>query len=108
VQSLKKEIGGNVLYRNVQVIDGAINSTFDIFQVSIEQFEKLFPNDNNVAFIEDFPFLIDDSDFWNEFYINKVAKTKVKGIHGTLHLIGSEVVKSEFPNRKEVDAKVPY
>jgi hypothetical protein len=108
VQSLKKEVGGNILYRNVQVIDGAINSTFDVFRVSIEQFEKLFTNHNNVAFISDFPSLIDDSSFWKEFYDNKVEKTNVNGIQGTLHLTGSEVVQSEFPNRKETDAKAPY
>jgi len=89
--------------KNVQVIDGAINSVFKIFEVSLEQFERLFPNNTDIAFLEDLTDLDDDISFWKEFYKKRVDKQNVVGIHGTLHLTGSYVEKSEFPNRKETD-----
>ncbi|GGB72058.1 hypothetical protein [Fictibacillus barbaricus] len=82
--------------RNIQVIDGAINSTFDVFEIS-------FPNGRNVSFIDDFPHLENDAEFWFNLYSNKLEKSKVNGIHGTIHSTGSYVEKTEFPNRKESD-----
>jgi hypothetical protein len=91
--------------KNVQIIDGAINSTFDIFEVSLNQFKVVFPDNKDVAFLDDFPHLDNQTEFWKEFYKSKVDKEKVRGIHGTLHLTGSEVEKDEFPNRKETDVR---
>ncbi|GGI11711.1 hypothetical protein [Gottfriedia solisilvae] len=89
--------------KNVQVIDSAVNSIFKIFEVSSEQFNILFPNHSEIAFLEDYPELIDDISFWSEFYKNRLDKIDVVGIHGTLHLTGSDIDKSEFPNRRELD-----
>jgi len=91
--------------KNVQVIDGAINSIFKIFEISEEQFNILFPKGSDIAFLEDFPELEDDLKFWKEFYKNRINKNNVIGIHGTLHLTGSDIDKLEFPNRKESDLK---
>jgi hypothetical protein len=91
------------LHKNVQIIDGAINSTFDIFIVSEDQFSVIFPEGKNIAFLDDFPDLINNEIFWNNFYKQKAVKSEVKGIHGTLHLTGSDIDKEEFPNRKETD-----
>ncbi|MBM7656402.1 hypothetical protein [Neobacillus cucumis] len=87
--------------RNVQVIDGAINSTFEIYEVDIELFDILFPNGNDIAFTSDFPNL-DDTDFYERFYSKMVDKKKVNGIHGTLFL--EDIAKESFPNRRETDA----
>jgi hypothetical protein len=89
--------------RNIQVIDGAINSTFDVFEISDEQYNILFPNGRNVSFLDDFPHLEDDAEFWFNLYSTKLEKSKVIGIHGTLHSTGSYIEKTEFPNRKESD-----
>ncbi|QIZ08592.1 hypothetical protein HFZ78_19295 [Priestia megaterium] len=87
--------------KNVQVIDGAINSTFEVYEVDIELFDILFPNGNDIAFVSDFPNL-EDSDFYERFYSKMVNKKKVKGIHGTPHL--DDIAKESFPNRRETDA----
>lgn len=89
--------------RNIQIVDGATNSTFDVFEISVEQYSILFPNGSNVSFLDDFPLLEDDVDFWSNLYSNKLEKCKINGIHGTLHSTGSYVEKKEFPNRKESD-----
>ncbi|MGY3582421.1 hypothetical protein ACVIGB_000655 [Bradyrhizobium sp. USDA 4341] len=39
--------------KNIQVIDGAQNATFSIFQATDEEFELLFPGGTDVAFRED-------------------------------------------------------
>jgi hypothetical protein len=89
--------------KNIQIIDGSINSIFEVFEVDEGQFNMLFPNNNNIAFIDDFPELDDDINFWNSLYNRRIDKISVNGIHGTLHLTGSYVEKEEFPNRKESD-----
>lgn len=89
--------------KNIQVIDGAINSTFDIFEIDDEKFSVLFPNNTDLSFLEDYPDLMNDRYFWSLIFSRKVDKKEVTGIHGTLHLTGSDTDKDEFPNRKESD-----
>jgi len=40
--------------RNVQVIDTALNCTYDVYSVSENDFMLLFPNGQDVEFAEDF------------------------------------------------------
>lgn len=96
-----------VIYlKNIQVIDGAINSTFDIFEIEDEKFDILFPGEKDVSFLEDYPQrLLNNNHFWDTIYCRKVDKKSVNGIHGTLHLTGSDIDKNEFPNRKESDIR---
>ncbi len=98
--------------KNFQVIDGALNSTFEVFQVSDNLFEVMFPNGTDVAFIADvekrFKEQGADESIWNQVYRRRVDKKKLKGIHGTLHLIGSPCYKDFFPTRKEADVKQEF
>ncbi|MNJ63683.1 hypothetical protein D3C77_596010 [compost metagenome] len=89
--------------KNIQVIDGAINSVYKIYEVEEEVFDTIFQRGTDVAFLDDLVHLIDDNRFWSRVYKNKVDKKNVTGIHGTLHLTGSYVEKEYFPNRKETD-----
>jgi hypothetical protein len=94
--------------KNVQVIDGAVNSTFDIYAVPDEVFTFIFPEAHNVAFLKDTErrlseYQIDEVQFWQQFYKNRVFKPQVRGIHGTLHLTGSLVQERYFPTRREED-----
>jgi hypothetical protein len=57
---------------NVQIIDGAINSVFEIYEIDEEQFNTLFPNGADVVFASDFPHLDNDNDFWSLFYSRRV------------------------------------
>ncbi|MFB5192716.1 hypothetical protein [Alicyclobacillus fastidiosus] len=91
--------------KNFQVISGAVNSVFEVYEVSDEVFESLFPKGTDVAFVSDFD--SDDVDFWNEVYRRQVDKKSVCGIHGTLHVTGSHVEKEFFLSRRETDVRTP-
>lgn len=39
--------------KNIQVIDGATNSVYDIFSATEEQFAMIFPAGTDVAFINE-------------------------------------------------------
>jgi len=39
--------------KNIQIIDGAINSVFEIYQVTDKVFQLIFPKDSDVAFQSD-------------------------------------------------------
>ena len=74
--------------KNVQVIDGANNCTYSIFQFSERQFAMVFPKKGqDIEFIEDAMRRIGNKKLglllksaWNR----PIDKRKVKGIHGTL------------------------
>ena len=38
--------------RNIQVFDGAVNAVYDIFSATDEEFALIFPDGQDVAFIE--------------------------------------------------------
>jgi hypothetical protein len=88
--------------KNIQIIDGAMNSIFEIYAVSDDIFNRLFPSGADIAFAEDFP----ESDLiWMGFYKNRVDKKNVEGIHGTLHLTKRTEINHYFPTRKEAEVK---
>ena len=94
--------------KNIQVVDGANNSIFEVYQVSDGIFEIVFPDGNDVAFIGDVETLLEDeysNDFWQVLYQNKVNKKEILGIHGTLHLTGSNCLKKYFPSLKEEEVR---
>ncbi len=39
--------------KNIQIIDGAANSTFDIYQIPDELFQQIFPAETDIAFQND-------------------------------------------------------
>jgi hypothetical protein len=88
--------------KNVQVIDGAINSVFEIYAIPDDVFVRLFPNGTDVAFAEDFS---DNDSVWTDFYKHRIDKKSVRGIDGTLHLFKKAEVASYFPTRKEAEVK---
>ena len=92
--------------KNIQIVDGAVNSTFEIYEVSDELFQLMFPDNADVAFLSDVEQVfqrINDDQMWGLIYKNKVNKKHVLGIHGTLHLTGSYCRKECFPTQKEED-----
>lgn len=92
--------------KHIQVIDGALNSTFDVFEVSDAIFEQIFPDDTDVAFVDEITQRLgvaDDWAFWQGVYGVKVDKKSLLGIHGTLHLTGSQCRPDYFPRHRESD-----
>ena len=39
--------------KNIQIIDGADNCVYDIFEATDEEFSLLFPSGQNIAFIDE-------------------------------------------------------
>jgi hypothetical protein len=90
--------------KNIQVIDGALNEVFEIYEVPDDLFKVMFPHGADIAFIDE----VDRAfrrrggrKLWNIVYGHPVDKKRVRGIHGTLHLTGSPIAREFFPTRKE-------
>jgi len=89
--------------KNIQIIDGAQNCTYDIFCIDEEKFEIIFPDNHDIEFVEDLYERIGEENLIKIFSIlwkNKVNKKEVNGIHGTLFF--QSLYKKEFyPTKKE-------
>ena len=71
--------------KNVEVVDGALNSRFEIYAVDDEIFAQLF-TDTDEVYLEDLSeTLQNDALFWDRFYVQEVGRQVVQGIHGILH-----------------------
>lgn len=74
--------------KNIQVIDGALNCTFSIFQVSEEEFALLFPEaGQEVQYAEDLAKLPNQREITvalEHLWERPIRKRDVQGIHGTL------------------------
>ncbi len=93
--------------KNIQVIDGAINSVYEVYKVSDRLFKIMFPGDTDVAFLDEARKRLRkngfDESIWNTIYKKRVDKKNATGIQGTLHLTGSPASKEYFPTRRESD-----
>lgn len=91
--------------KTIQVIDGAQNCAYDLFEASERLFEFLFPDDADIAFIEEIEdekatFDIDKE--FNDMWDRPVNKKKARGISGTL-FYDLYHKKDYYPNRRESD-----
>lgn len=97
--------------KNIQVIDGAINCVYSIFQVEDSTFEKIFPEPGqNIEFIEDLIERISEKELdeiMTPVWRNRIEKEDAIGIHGTLfyELLSK---KKFYPNKRESDANLPF
>ena len=75
--------------KNIQVIDDAINCTYDIFKVEESDFYEIFPDGNDIEFEDDL--------------FNRLGDKKaLKGIHGTLFFgYCCEDKRPFYPTKKE-------
>lgn len=78
----------NDTMKNIQIIDGATNATFSVFQVNDDDFLLIFPNGQDMELIEDLIKRLGQrkvenilQSVWNQ----PVLKRDVQGIHGTLY-----------------------
>jgi hypothetical protein len=95
--------------KNIQVIDGAKNSVYDIFCATEDEFSLIFPEGQDVAFIEEVmargPSAELDSAF-NNIWKRRLAKRDAMGIHGLL-FYEMEHKKTYYPTRRDEEAVHP-
>lgn len=92
--------------KNVQIIDGADNATFSIFQATDDEFAAIFPNDQDMELAEDFHARVGDDRaqaVLTPIWERPILKRDAKGIHGTLYY-DWESKRGHLPaSKREVD-----
>lgn len=95
--------------KNIQVIDGAINSVYDIFAATDEEFSLIFPEGNDIAFIDEV-YARGNAKALDKAFKNiwgrRIPKREVSGIHGLL-FYQLEEKKVYYPTRKDEEAINP-
>ena len=90
--------------KNVQIIDGADNCTYSIFQFTDAEFGLVFPaSGQNIEFIEDVVERLGDArvgQLLSPVWKRMVPKSDANGIHGTL-FYQLEFKKIYYPTKKE-------
>lgn len=89
--------------KNIQVIDRADNCTYSIFAATDEDFSSLFPNGNDIEFIEDFFERVGEetaAHITENLWKRPVRKELAQGIHGTLFYQLTQK-KQYYPTKKE-------
>ncbi|PSJ38855.1 hypothetical protein [Allosphingosinicella deserti] len=92
--------------KNVQIIDGALNATFSVFQATEEEFAAIFPNGQDIEVIEDFVDRLGDQRagaILSQLWERPILKRDAQGIHGTLFYDWSERRDHLPSTKREVD-----
>jgi hypothetical protein len=92
--------------KNIQVIDGALNCVYDVFQANDDDFAQLFGNDTDIAFAEDFEEREDLLPVFERIWRSRMPKAQAQGIHGT-YFVGLEHKKVYYPTRRDEEAINP-
>jgi len=95
--------------KNIQVIDGADNTVYDVFSATDEEFAAIFPSGTDIAFIEEV-FEREPEKLLNEVFgriwQRRISKRNAMGIHGLL-FYQLEHKKQYYPTRKDEEARNP-
>lgn len=92
--------------KNIQIIDGADNATFSVFQATNEEFAELFPNGQDMELSEDFHKRVGDERacaVLDPIWERPILKRDAQGIHGTLYYNWDRKRAHLPPSKREVD-----
>jgi hypothetical protein len=92
--------------KNIQVIDGAINTAYNIYAATDEQFEEIFPNGADIEFIEDLIERVGEKragELVSPLWPRLLKKHEVVGIHGTLFYELRDEKRGLYPNKRFSD-----
>jgi hypothetical protein len=95
--------------KNIQIIDGAKNSVYDIFQATDDEFAVLFPDGTDVAFSDEISDRGDEQSLialFAEIWKRRIPKKDAHGIHGII-FYGLPEKKQFYPTRKDEEAINP-
>lgn len=92
--------------KNIQIIDGAVNATFSVFQATDEEFIGIFPDGRDIELIEDLVERLGEDGtntalklLWNR----PILKRNALGIHGTLFYDNDDRREHIPPSKREID-----
>lgn len=72
--------------KNIEIVDGALNSRFEIYAVEDEIYDRLYPGEKDEIYLEDLSEEIqNDVALWDQVYAREMDRRLVRGIHGILH-----------------------
>lgn len=74
--------------KNIQVIDGAGNATFSVFQATDEAFAAIFPDGRDIELVEDLIERLGEEEagrVLTPLWSRPVLKRDAMGLHGTLY-----------------------
>lgn len=92
--------------KNIQIIDGADNATFSIFQATDEEFATIFPDGRDVELVEDLIERIGEEaagSVLTPLWDRPILKRDALGIHGTIFYDNERRRKHIPPSKREVD-----
>jgi hypothetical protein len=95
--------------KNIQVIDGAVNSVYDVFSVTDDEFSLIFPEGEDIAFIDEVMSRGASQELdraFNNIWKRRIAKRNAMGIHGIL-FYELEHKKAYYPTRRDEEAVNP-
>jgi hypothetical protein len=92
--------------KNIQIIDGAANATFSVFQATEEEFTVIFPEGRDIELIEDLIERIGEEAAGSvlaPLWQRPILKRDALGIHGTLFYNNGQRRDRIPPSKREVD-----
>lgn len=95
--------------KNIQVIDGAKNCVYDVFAATDEEFSLIFPDGQDVAFIDEVLLRAPEKEIdaaFTRIWSRRIAKKQALGIHGVL-FYELEDKKQYYPTRRDEEAVNP-
>lgn len=95
--------------KNIQVIDGANNSVYDIFAATEEEFALIYPKGEDVAFIREVMARGPEKELREAFvciWKRRIPKRDAMGIHGILFYELDHKMKY-YPTRRDEEAVNP-
>ena len=95
--------------KNIQAIDGAENSVYDIFAATEEEFALIFPECQDVAFLEEVMARGPErklDEVFTRIWKRRIPKRDAMGIHGIL-FCELDHKKQYYPTRRDEEATNP-
>lgn len=92
--------------KNIQIIDGAANATFSLFQATDEEFDAIFPNGRDMELAEDLVDRLGEKEagrVLTPIWDRPVMKCDAMGIHGTLFYDNDDRRDHIPESKREVD-----
>jgi len=93
--------------KNIQIIDGADNATYSIFEATDDEFAQIFPQPGqDLEVVEDYVIRVGEDSAQKtlaKLWERPVYKQHVQGIHGTLFYDYKEKAKHLPQSKREID-----